>query len=193
LAVPPVGFGLHYYVAGRAAMSAEIHIWAIYGLAAAGIVFLVILAWNICAAPLRIERDNHERTKSELDSLKRQTKIKWEVETATYDVGGQRYHGRWFGKEFLLDKPLENAFSLPNDSRNIVLAIPNHLARAYYETSAGTTLLVFRENSAKADEYSGSGSIDIALDSKGAAKLATKGSGNVRLNITGWLEPGRHP
>lgn len=57
LAIPIVGFGLHYLLAGRQPMADEFHVWLIYGLAAAGLVFSTIFLWNLACAPYRIERD----------------------------------------------------------------------------------------------------------------------------------------
>lgn len=55
-AVPCVGFALHYWQAGWAAMSEELEVWWVYVLQATGIVFLTLFLWNLACAPYRIER-----------------------------------------------------------------------------------------------------------------------------------------
>lgn len=69
LAVPVVGFVLHYAVSGTSAMQAEVHTWAIYGLAASGVVFSAIFFWNFACAPYRIERDKRLELETRLNSL----------------------------------------------------------------------------------------------------------------------------
>jgi hypothetical protein len=72
LAIPAVGFVLHRWIAGSAAMNAEFQVWLVYGLAATGIVFLSLFAFNLACAPYRIERDSHKKTVLERDALQSQ-------------------------------------------------------------------------------------------------------------------------
>lgn len=72
LAIPAVGFALHFWLAGKKAMSAELSIWLIYGLAATGLVAIALFSWNLACAPYRIARDtlvaaSHERNEAVRD------------------------------------------------------------------------------------------------------------------------------
>ncbi len=57
LLIPPVGFALHWLTSGLAKMLQEMTAWAIYGLAATGVIFVCIFLFNLACAPYRIERD----------------------------------------------------------------------------------------------------------------------------------------
>ena len=72
IAVPLVGFGLHYIIAGTGPMNAELQIWLIYGLAATGLVSVGLFGWNLLCTPFRMERDAHLRTIAERDQLLKQ-------------------------------------------------------------------------------------------------------------------------
>lgn len=69
LAVPCVGFMLHWQFGDPAAVASEIVMWLIYGLAATGIVFLAIFVWNLIWAPYRIERDRRRALEMEVVEL----------------------------------------------------------------------------------------------------------------------------
>lgn len=69
LAIPSVGFTLHFLVSGYVSMSGELHIWLIYGLAATGLVFLTLFAFNLACAPFRIERVRRIEAESENSRL----------------------------------------------------------------------------------------------------------------------------
>ena len=73
IAVPVVGLALHWAMVGRAAMTAELQIWLLYGLAATGLVFLTVFAKNLACAPFRLEREAHAATKAELVQLRELT------------------------------------------------------------------------------------------------------------------------
>lgn len=72
IAIPVVGFILHYWLAGAEAMNAELHIWLIYGLASAGLVFSILFIWNLYWAPFRIERDRAEDANTKLIEVSRE-------------------------------------------------------------------------------------------------------------------------
>lgn len=69
-AIAAVGFGLHWWIAGRDAASLEFQVWLIYGLAATLTVFLVIFSFNFACAPYRLEREAHRATKAALETLR---------------------------------------------------------------------------------------------------------------------------
>jgi hypothetical protein len=72
LAIPTVGFFLHQWQAGTAAVKPELQTWVIYGLEATGVVFFVLFILNLARAPFLIERDAHKATTAERDILKAQ-------------------------------------------------------------------------------------------------------------------------
>lgn len=64
--MPLVGLGLHSLFGSPQDVSAEWVIWLTYGLAAAGVVFIAVLLWNVACAPFRIMRDRAEDAESRL-------------------------------------------------------------------------------------------------------------------------------
>ena len=69
LAVPFVGFALHYMAEGYTAMMGEVEIWLLYGAAATGIVFSGLFLWNLACAPYRLERQARLQVEAELGVL----------------------------------------------------------------------------------------------------------------------------
>ena len=76
LAIPAVGFALHFWLVGQDAMKAEFRVWLVYGLAATGFVFLALFAFNLACAPYRMERDAHLLTLTEVDRLRAQLPVR---------------------------------------------------------------------------------------------------------------------
>ena len=69
LAIPAVGFLLHWSIDGARQAADEIHMWVIYGLAATGIVFATIFLWNLLWSPYRVERDRRKSLEAEVSKL----------------------------------------------------------------------------------------------------------------------------
>ena len=69
IAVQPVFFVLRYAGSGLDGVLPELYGWVEY-LLAATIVFISIFVINLCRAPLLLERDDHNATKTELESVK---------------------------------------------------------------------------------------------------------------------------
>ena len=67
LAVPVVGFTLHYFVSEVAAVEQEIHGWLIYGLASTIVVFATVLILNLACTPYRLEKEDHQETRRLLE------------------------------------------------------------------------------------------------------------------------------
>jgi hypothetical protein len=59
LAIPCVGFLLHFFTSGVAAMMGEFQVWLIYSAAATGVVFVLLFFVNLLRSPYLIERDAH--------------------------------------------------------------------------------------------------------------------------------------
>lgn len=51
VAVPAMGFGLHYGLRGLEPMVGEIELWLIYTLASSSMLFSIIYTWNLACAP----------------------------------------------------------------------------------------------------------------------------------------------
>lgn len=75
VAIPCVGFYLHYITTGIAEMMGEVQVWLIYGAAATGIVFALVFLINLMRAPYLIERDAHNDTKLLLAGLENDTPL----------------------------------------------------------------------------------------------------------------------
>lgn len=74
LIIPPVGFLLHLQFGRPQAVQNELFIWAIYGLAASGVVFILIFVGSVISAPYRIERDRANTEKSRADAANAEVK-----------------------------------------------------------------------------------------------------------------------
>ena len=74
LAIPFVGFVLHRWIEGAEAMNAELHVYLIYGLAATGLVFLVMFTLNLSCAPYWLEKEAHTTLMGQHQALLAQVK-----------------------------------------------------------------------------------------------------------------------
>lgn len=66
LVIPLVGFVLHFAISGWAAMAPEFDVWSVYGVAATGIVLLLLFSYHVVCAPYRIERDRIAQLEADL-------------------------------------------------------------------------------------------------------------------------------
>ncbi|MBB5222616.1 hypothetical protein HNP73_002552 [Amaricoccus macauensis] len=66
LVVPLVGFVLHFAISGWAAMAPEFDVWSVYGVAATGLVLLLLFSYHVMCAPYRIERDRIAQLEADL-------------------------------------------------------------------------------------------------------------------------------
>ncbi len=119
IAVPVIGFILHYYTAGEAAMNAELDIWLVYGLASAGLVFFAILGWNIASAPYRIEREKCLELENSLKKKEDEVlQIKSSIppdNSSKVDIGwiNSLPYGSWEGNRYTFGEPISIKTKLP--------------------------------------------------------------------------------
>lgn len=66
LVIPLVGFVLHFAISGWAAMAPEFDVWSVYGVAATGLVLLLLFSYHVVCAPYRIERDRIAQLEADL-------------------------------------------------------------------------------------------------------------------------------
>jgi hypothetical protein len=126
LVIPVVGFSLHFAASGWAAMTAEFDVWLVYGLAATGLVFLILFVFHLACAPYRIERDRAARAEDHLavsqgrlvEFQKRKPELL--INMGTVSHGGRLPGGRIFVSA---TATVENHGTMPTITRHWTMSV----------------------------------------------------------------------